>query len=379
MYSASLDSTQVRSARAGAPPAVKVLLDRLLRHWSQLGREAPASYCVLPQVPQRWAAALQDAVASITAALGDSPLPPADDLVQFYFDALAMLRLLNDPGPQAIVDLTAREQAGGTRRRRRDSTLSVRNVLPAHFLASRFAQAHASVLFSATLMPARFYVDSLGVPGTSAWFDADTPFRPDQLAVRVVRNVSTRYRDRDRSLAPITSLLAAEYERSPGNYMVYLSSFEYLEELLRAVSSRHPTIPLWRQHRGMGAGERERFLEQFTVDGRGLGFAVLGGVFGEGIDLVGARLVGVFIATLGLPQVNAVNEEMRRRLQAVYGAGYDYVYLFPGIRKVVQAAGRVIRSESDRGSVHLIDDRFTRPEVLRLLPRWWRVQQTVVR
>ena len=101
---------------------------------------------------------------------------------------------------------------------------------------------------------------------------------------------------------------------------------------------------------------------------------MLGGVFGEGIDLVGTRLVGAFIATLGLPQVNEVNEEMRRRLDRIFGSGYDYAYLFPGIRKVVQACGRVIRSESDRGSVHLIDDRFARPEVLRLLPRWWRIE-----
>ena len=101
---------------------------------------------------------------------------------------------------------------------------------------------------------------------------------------------------------------------------------------------------------------------------------MLGGSFAEGIDLVGERLVGAFIATLGLPQVNAVNEELRRRLDGEFGAGDDYVYLFPGIRKVVQAAGRVIRTPSDRGVLHLIDDRFARPEVRRLLPGWWCIE-----
>jgi Rad3-related DNA helicase len=101
---------------------------------------------------------------------------------------------------------------------------------------------------------------------------------------------------------------------------------------------------------------------------------VLGGSFAEGIDLVGTRLIGAFVATLGLPQFNPVNEELRRRLAGEFGAGYEYTYLFPGIRKVVQAAGRVIRTPSDRGSVHLIDDRFARPEVLSLLPSWWRVE-----
>jgi Rad3-related DNA helicase len=126
----------------------------------------------------------------------------------------------------------------------------------------------------------------------------------------------------------------------------------------------------------MDETEREAFLARFLVDGHGIGFAVLGGSFAEGIDLAGTRLVGAFIATLGLPQFNPVNEELRRRLDGEFGAGYDYTYLFPGIRKVVQAAGRVIRTPSDYGSVHLIDDRFARPEVLRLLPDWWRIGAT---
>ena len=119
---------------------------------------------------------------------------------------------------------------------------------------------------------------------------------------------------------------------------------------------------------------RQAFLGRFEIDGRGVGFAVLGGSFAEGIDLTGSRLVGAFIATLGLPQFNPVNEELRRRIDVQFGAGHDYTYLFPGIRKVVQAAGRVIRTSTDRGVVHLIDDRFGKPEVLQLLPSWWRVE-----
>ena len=97
----------------------------------------------------------------------------------------------------------------------------------------------------------------------------------------------------------------------------------------------------------------------------------LGGAFGEGIDLPGTRLIGAFIATLGLPQVNPVNEQIRQRMQACLGRGYDYTYLFPGIQKVVQAAGRVIRTPQDRGVVFLMDDRFARAEVQNLLPGWW--------
>ena len=118
---------------------------------------------------------------------------------------------------------------------------------------------------------------------------------------------------------------------------------------------------------------RDAFLARFTTSGAGVGFAVLGGAFSEGIDLVGERLVGAFIATLGLPQMNDVNEQMRRTFDAQFGNGYDYAYLYPGMQKVVQAAGRVIRTTSDRGVLYLIDDRFVESRVRRLLPGWWKV------
>ncbi len=124
----------------------------------------------------------------------------------------------------------------------------------------------------------------------------------------------------------------------------------------------------------MDEAERARFLARFQADGQGIGFAVLGGAFGEAVDLPGRRLIGAFIATLGLPQVNPVNEQIKDRLETLFGAGHDYTYLFPGLQKVVQAAGRVIRTTSDRGVVVLIDDRYRRPEVRRLLPSWWNVQ-----
>jgi Rad3-related DNA helicase len=121
---------------------------------------------------------------------------------------------------------------------------------------------------------------------------------------------------------------------------------------------------------------REAFIARFAGGGRGIGFAVLGGAFGEGIDLPGDRLIGAFIATLGLPQWNPVNEQIRRRMDAIFGSGYDYAYLYPGMQKVVQAAGRVIRTREDRGIVWLIDDRFARAEVRELLPRWWKLEST---
>ncbi|MNV63171.1 ATP-dependent DNA helicase DinG [compost metagenome] len=138
---------------------------------------------------------------------------------------------------------------------------------------------------------------------------------------------------------------------------------------------RHPQVPIWLQTPRMDEPGRAAFLARFTEAGQGVGFAVLGGAFSEGVDLPGRRLIGAFIATLGLPQVNPVNENMKRAMDLRYGEenGYDYTYLYPGLQKVVQAAGRVIRTEQDVGTVHLIDDRYRRAKVRGLLPGWWRV------
>jgi len=189
--------------------------------------------------------------------------------------------------------------------------------------------------------------------------------------VTLVRSISTRLRDRSRSLRPMADLLARQFESRPGNYLAFLSSFDYLERLASLVAERHPRIPSWQQQRGMSESDREAFLERFQPAGQGIGFAVLGGAFGEGIDLPGSRLIGAFVATLGLPQINPVNEEMQRRMQTLFGSGYEYTYLYPGIQKVVQAAGRIIRTTSDRGVLYLIDDRYAHSNVRALLPRWW--------
>lgn len=127
----------------------------------------------------------------------------------------------------------------------------------------------------------------------------------------------------------------------------------------------------------MDEAGRAVFLQRFAEGGQGVGLAVLGGAFSEGVDLPGTRLIGAFIATLGLPQVNPVNEAMQEAMNVVMGAGlgHDYTYLYPGLRKVVQAAGRVIRTEDDQGVVVLMDDRFQRPDVQALLPRWWQIER----
>jgi Rad3-related DNA helicase len=348
MYSVDLDRSLLKAARSVAPAHLRKHLDRVSRAWPK----AKDEYEVLPALPEKLGSELQGAASAITDHLSEQPGPLEPALQDFYFNALHFGRLAEQFGDHSMCDTDGH-------------VLGIRNIVPAPFLRARFAMAHSVTLFSATLSPWHYFSESLGMPESTAWIDVASPFSAQQLEVRVIRDISTRYQHRSRSVQPIADLIAHQYSKAAGNYLAFFSSFDYLEQVAQTLEDSHPDIPMWRQARRMDEAERAAFLGKFAVDGRGVGFAVLGGAFGEGIDLPGSRLIGAFIATLGLPQVNPVNEQMRARI------GYDSTYLYPGLQKVVQAAGRVIRTTDDRGIVYLIDDRFDQRQVQELLPRWW--------
>ncbi|MDY7114803.1 ATP-dependent DNA helicase [Halomonas sp. SSL-5] len=371
MYSVALRQRDLGRLRRDAPAVLKAPLGRLQRQWQALVREAgladagepgrPA-WRQLEGLPGGMLGALQGLAAALSEALGEHP-ELAVEWQELLFETLAFTRLAERFGDHSLCELT-REGRGRAR-------LALRNLIPADFLAPRFQAAHAAVLFSATLGPPDYQQDLLGLPGDCVWQELPSPFAAEQLEVRIRADLSTRLRDRQASLAPIGEEVAAQYARRPGHYLAFFSSFAYLEAAFARFVAAHPEIPAWAQHRGMAEAERDAFLARFTAGGRGIGFAVLGGAFAEGIDLPGERLVGAFVATLGLPPVDPFNEVLRERLQVRFGRGDEYAYRVPGLVKVVQAAGRVIRGPADRGVVVLLDDRFAHPELRRRLPGWW--------
>ena len=370
MYTAELSEADLRAVRRTAPPALKRPLGRLARCWASISKAQSAPYAVLEAVPEQLTSALTEVAAAVNELLAESPAEVDAQLLRFHFDALQFQRLAESYAPvHSLCDASL--ESPSSARAVKSTRLCIRNVVPATFLRPRYAAAAATVMFSATLAPQRFYADMLGLPDDTAWLDVEAPFHASQLTVRVVKSISTRFADREASVEPIARLMAAQYEQQPGNYLAFFSSFDYLERAATAFAGTYPHIPQWIQARRQLETERARFLGRFSADGRGIGFAVLGGSFAEGIDLPGSRLIGAFIATLGLPQSNPINDAMRSRLEAAFGSGYDYAYLYPGVRKVVQAAGRVIRTPEDKGVVYLIDDRFSRPAVRALLPQWW--------
>jgi Rad3-related DNA helicase len=369
MYSATLDAAAVRAARRCAPTALQRPLDRVARALGALARAGAAPFEAAEQVPGRLLDALRGYTAAAAELAVQSPTALAGEALQLHFDALRFAELAEALDARSSpFDLTRRLGPPG----KAEAVACVRNIVPAPFLAPRFEALHAVVLFSATLAPAHYQRDLLGLAENTGWLDGESPFDAAQLAVHVT-GLSTRWADREASLAPLAALIARQFAERPGNYLAFFSSFDYLDRAAATLRTAAPALPLRCQQRRMDEGQRQAFVDSFVPEGLQIGLAVLGGAFGEGIDLPGSRLVGAFVATLGLPPVDGVQESLRARLETRFGAGWAYTYLVPGLQKVVQAAGRVIRTPEDRGVLHLLDDRFARADVLALLPPWWRV------
>ncbi len=371
MYSAELSYGAFNEMLGHAPKTLKGVLEKLNSSWATLNRDQEKRYEVYAYIPEEFELFLQRVLSRITDYLAENPTFNDFKILNFYFDALQFVTLAESFGEHSIFDITKSDVSVGLFQQ--DSTLCIRNVIPAKFLSTRFKAANSNTLFSATLSPSTFFNDMLGMSDKTQFLDVESPFDPKQLNVQVARHISTRFKERHRSHEPIVHLIAKQFLERPGNYIVFLSSFDYLKDVQYLFKDLYPHIPIRSQVRIMSEGDKDRFLTEFTLTSQGIVFAVLGGSFGEAIDLTGDRLIGAFIATLGLPQVNEVNEEMRIRMEAIFGLGYEYTYLYPGIQKVVQAAGRVIRTTNDTGVIHLMDDRYGQSKIRKLLPKWWSI------
>jgi len=369
MYTVSLSQHALISAFDASPSALKRRLTDLNAVWHRRFRDFTNGYTALADVPDELIKALQVVVSHITDWLSDNR-QMAPEILRFYFDALLFLRLAEQYGDHALCDIIIDDPKDPSTL----NTVSIRNILPAHYLRPRFATAISSTLFSATLSPTDFYRDMLGMPDSTKAIDVDSPFSSAQLRVRIATNISTRYQNRAQSLPAVCELIAKQCAEQPGNYLAFFSSYDYLAAAEQHLAKCYPELCLRPQQRDMNEANRQAFVDSFGNDSEQLGLVVLGGAFGEGIDLPGKRLIGAFVTTLGMPSPTDINKIIETRMEAQFGSGFDYTYRFPGLQKVVQAAGRVIRDTNDTGVVYLLDDRYARPENLNLLPSWWQIE-----
>ena len=250
---------------------------------------------------------------------------------------------------------------------------------PAPMLASRLERSRATVFFSATLLPMDYFMKLLTGAANHPRRVFQSPFPQENACLLVHDRIATKYEKRIDSYATIAEAITTICAARAGNYIVYFPSYAYLKAVHENLVQALPESQLVVQDRAMSETERETFLERFSA-GNGqtlVGLAVMGGIFGEGIDLVGERLIGVVIVGVGVPQIGLERDLIKQYFDEQNSSGFAYAYQYPGFNRVLQATGRVIRTETDRGVIVLIDDRFTHTRYLQLFPSHWRGFQIV--
>ncbi|MBO5788617.1 MAG: ATP-dependent DNA helicase, partial [Clostridia bacterium] len=245
---------------------------------------------------------------------------------------------------------------------------------PSDTLQEKLDKGQSAVLFSATLYPTDYYKAVLGGRKQDHTLELSSPFSADQLCLTVMDKIATGYSSRESTLREVVRVILTTVKAKPGNYMVFCPSFQYLENISSLLKKTVPGLDVRCQTKNMSQKDRETFLSAFSTENKKalIGFCVMGGIYSEGIDLVGNRLIGAVVVGVGLPTLSNEREAMREYYEELYESGTAYAYTYPGMNRVMQAAGRVIRSETDKGVVVLIDERFADPHYRALMPKFWR-------
>lgn len=249
-------------------------------------------------------------------------------------------------------------------------------VNPAENLQNCLDKGISAVYFSATLLPIQYYRLLLSGRTDDYAIYAHTPFAPEQKCVVLARDVSSRYTRRGpEEYAKIAEYIHQAAAVRRGNYMIFFPSYRMMEDVCDIYRKLYEenTERILMQSPSMQEKDREEFLAQFETEQKEtlLGFCVMGGIFAEGIDLTGEKLIGAVIVGTGLPQISCEREILKHYYDKKNENGFDYAYRFPGMNKVLQSAGRVIRTRNDRGIILLLDERFCSPDYRNLFPREW--------
>ena len=298
-----------------------------------------------------------------------------DLLLDLYFDALRFTRTA-DYFDDHYVCLIKTDK-------KKLLSINLYCVDPSRLLGKGLERSKSSLFFSATLAPINYYQQLLGVSPTSQFVDLPSPFPHENQGVFVVKDIATNFKQREGSYNKIAGLIQTMIESHRGNYIVYFPSYQYMEKVHDIFRQQNSATDIIIQQRQMDDESRQWFLNRFdAANEHGLvGFAVMGGIFGEGIDLKGLRLIGVIIIGVGLPQMGIERDLIKQhfrdtRVDDVFdqhhtNEGFNYAYQYPGMNRVLQTAGRVIRSEQDRGVVCLVDERFASARYRQLFPPHW--------
>ena len=291
-----------------------------------------------------------------------------EEVLEFYFHVRNFLNIYEEVDENYVI-YTELEEGG-------DFKLKLFCVNPAVKLQNFLSQGNSTVFFSATLLPIRYYKRLLSVETDDYAVYAHSPFKEANRLLVLGQDVSTKYTRRGYEMYELFAIYIKNVmQAKPGNYLVFFPSYRFMEEV-RETFERYRTEEMccMMQEQNMNEQDREAFLQEFEAEREGslAGFCVMGGIFSEGIDLTKERLIGAMVVGTGLPQVCNEREILKQYFDRHGENGFDYAYLYPGMNKVLQAAGRVIRTEEDKGVIALLDDRFAGRRYLEIFPREWR-------
>ncbi|AWK50128.1 ATP-dependent helicase [Clostridium beijerinckii] len=282
-----------------------------------------------------------------------------EDILQLYFDVNAFVSTMQLYDENYITCMEKEIQ---------ELKLTLYCVNTAKNLKEYLSKCYSVIFFSATISPIKYYINMLGGHDATYRLKLISPFKKENLKVHV-SPINIRYTHRKRTLGFVKDKICDFTNEQMGNYIVFSPSYAYMELLWDEMSKLNLTkFELIKQKQNMSENEKNEFLKTFKTNNNLLMFCVLGGMFSEGIDLPGEQLIGAIIIGVGYPMIAMKNEIIKEFYK---DDGYDYAYVFPGINKVQQAAGRVIRTETDTGRVLLIDDRYITNKYKMLLPNEW--------
>ncbi len=369
MFSACLvkeDILLVKRIIKGRAHRLERELERCNRGLLELKRESE-EYQILPEINLL--------ASNLLAVLGDlevfleeeKEFPDRNTVLQFYFDLRHFLNMYD--GLDAHYRIYSELGADGNFR------LYLFCIDPSKCLGACLEKGIAGVFFSATMIPVVYYKKLLSGNVEDYAVYANSPFDRKRRQILIAKDVSSRYTRRNRTeFGKVADYIEALAHSHVGNYMVFFPSYRYMEAVEQILKERDDNTYRWQmQVNGMTEEEREQFLNTFEEKRTEsfVGLCVLGGIFSEGIDLKAERLEGVIVVGTGLPMVCSEQEILMQYFAEQGESGYDYAYQYPGMNKVLQAAGRVIRTAEDRGVILLLDDRFLRQEIQELFPREW--------
>lgn len=365
MYSAELQrsaflqlSREYKGKNERLWKTAKAINDEMLKLKKEHGEKKVA----VPELPLDFISCLEDFLvqAEQLLASGESD----EQLLEAYFAANQMVKISDfyDERFVTFIDVFKSE-------------VEVRLFCmdPSQLLFQTGKKYGSRIFFSATLSPLSYFMEMLGGGEEDYVIRMPSPYEKEQLDV-FIQPLSTRFRDREKTIEPIKEMIIDLVDKRPGNYLVFFPSYRYMTDVVDRLLEEDPAFHPIVQQPAMSEEEREKFLANFDTAGEQslVGFAVMGGIFSEGIDLKGDRLTGAVIIGVGLPQVGLERDTMKDYFQNAGKNGYEFAYVYPGMNKVLQAGGRVIRSEEDRGTLVLVDDRFLSRKYVEMLPEEWR-------